>query len=121
MPHYTDKQRKGFSDALNKNKTKNFVRRILDPNIYPRIDNKDGTISTHRMASGESDGRYFAYPTIIQDSHGQLQQLKDKEAFNYARQTGESIEFDSDIDAKAFAEGGYKTVKDVNIGEEDLF
>jgi len=93
---------------LELNSEKNFVKRIIDPVSYPVIENEDGSISTHRMASGEADGRHFVYPTIIQDKKGSLRQLNDDEAWNHAMDTGEFIEFGDEIEARNFAEGDYK-------------
>lgn len=84
-----------------------FEQRILNPSKFSAIDNGDGSESTHRMAYGEVDGKFVAYPTIVQRGKA-LQQLGDDEAFNYAMRTGEHRTFDSEKDASAYAEGGYK-------------
>lgn len=86
----------------------NFEQRILRPNDYPSIDNGDGTDSTHRMAYSESDNQYYAYPTIVQASDGKLVPLGDREAWEYARSTGEFRKFGSEKDAADYAAGGYK-------------
>lgn len=87
----------------------NFEQRVLKPNSYPVIRNEDGSESTHRMAYGEVDGRYVAYPTIVQRGKAaQLTQLGDREAFEYAMGTGEHRVFRTEDEAKAYAEGGYK-------------
>jgi hypothetical protein len=95
-------------DVLKANASKNFVKRIMNPKNFPVIDNGDGSVSTHRMASGETDGRFIAYPTITQDKDGSLRQREDRDAFNHAMKTGEFIEFNTDQEAREFAEGGYK-------------
>ena len=51
-------------DVLEANKDVPFVDRILNPDKYPVQKNKDGSISTHLMAYGESDGEYVVYPTL---------------------------------------------------------
>lgn len=91
-------------------KTKlNFEQRVLKPNEYPAINNEDGSVSTHRMAYGETDGRYVAYPTIIQPPKtNQLVELGDREAFEYAMGSGEFRSFKTEKEAKNYAEGGYK-------------
>lgn len=86
----------------------NFEQRILKPNSYPAIDNGDGTESTHRMAWGEVDGKYIAYPTIVQAPDKSLVQLSDEGAFQHAMKSGEYREFSKPEDASAYAEGGYK-------------
>lgn len=84
-----------------------FEQRILNPNKFGAIDNGDGSESTHRMAYGETDGRFVAYPTIVQRGKA-LQQLGDDEAFDYAMRSGEHRSFKTEAEAKAYAEGGYK-------------
>lgn len=87
----------------------NFEKRILNPSSYPSVPNDDGSISTHRMAYGETDGRYVAYPTIIQPKKtNQLVQLNDREAFEYAMNSGEFRSFKTEEEAKSYSEGGYK-------------
>lgn len=84
-----------------------FEQRILKPSKYGAIDNGDGSESTHRMAYAETDGKFVAYPTIVQDGKG-LKQLGDREAYEYAMKKGEHRAFDSEDEAKSYAEGGYK-------------
>lgn len=87
----------------------NFEQRILQPEKYGSIDNGDGTVSTHRMAWGEADGKYVAFPTIVQDKKsGDLRELADDEAFKYAMENKEYRAFDKPEDAESYAEGGYK-------------
>ncbi|QHJ82504.1 MAG: hypothetical protein [Bacteriophage sp.] len=87
----------------------NFEQRVLKPNEYPAISNEDGSVSTHRMAYGETDGKYVAYPTIIQPKKtNQLVELGDREAFEYAMNSGEYRSFKTEDEAKTYAEGGYK-------------
>jgi hypothetical protein len=95
--------------VLEANARKNFIQRARYPELAPVIHNPDGTISTHRMASGEADGRYYAYPTIVQDPRTKaLRHLGGREAFDYAMRTGEHVAFPSAEEAEAFATGGYK-------------
>ena len=85
---------------------KEFEKRAKNPNQLS-IKNPDGTKSTHKMASAEVDGKFIAYPTIIQRGGG-LQQLSDEDAFKYAMETGEYKEFNTEEEAQVYAEGGYK-------------
>jgi hypothetical protein len=87
---------------------KNFVDRYMRPSQYPTLPNSDGSVSTHRMTSAEVDGKYIAYPTIVQIPTGELQELGDDEAFEYAMKHREYMEFPTDNQAREFAEGGYK-------------
>lgn len=84
------------------NKDKNFIQRVINPYIFPTINNPDNTYSTHRMAWAEQDGYFYAYPTIQQDSNGQLQQLSGEKAFNSALDSGEFIKFPSAKEAEWF-------------------
>lgn len=93
---------------LEKNKDKDFVKRILAPDKYPVITNKDGSISTHLMSWGQSDNGYFVYPTIINTKEG-LKRLSDDEAWNHAISSKEFIRFDSPEEADWFSKN-YKSV-----------
>ena len=71
-----------------RNKHLNWVDRGLNPDKYPKIDNQDGTFSTHRLAYSTGDnGEAYVYPTIIQNDKGELEQLDDKAAWEYAKKT----------------------------------
>jgi len=101
---------------------KNFVRRLYGSDYEGRFaknittplvtEDEDGfnvDYSTHKMASAEVDGKYIAYPTVVQKKgEGNLTQLSDAEALEYALQNNEYLSFSSDAKAKAYAEGGYK-------------
>jgi len=99
-------------DAINavlyKHKDKNFVQRILKPDPKNVLDNGDGSFSTHSMAYGEADGKYFVYPTVVQTEQG-LQRLDDRQAWEYSVKTGEAIPFDTAEEAEWFSQN-YKKV-----------
>ena len=106
------------TDRINKilqaNAGKDFVKRILDPDNSPSIDmGKDAEGNpqrgTHFMASGEADGKFYAYPTIQRMSDGSLKKMESNEAFQEAFSNGELIEFATDEEAKWFA-SSYKKV-----------
>ena len=88
--------------SLTANADKDFVRRILDPAIYPVLQNEGGGVSTHSMANSEADGRYFSYPTVVRKG-GDLVRLGGREAIDHAKKTGEYIEFPSDEEALNFS------------------
>jgi hypothetical protein len=88
---------------LQANKEKDFVKRILDPENSPSIDMGGGMTGTHFMASGEADGKFYAYPTIQRMADGSLKKMEANEAFQQAVSNGELIEFASDEEAKWFA------------------
>jgi hypothetical protein len=96
------------ADILVSNESKDFVKRILRPEKYPVIKNKDGSVSTHKMSWGEADGKYRVYPTIV-NKNGRLKRLSDKRAWDYANKTGEYIEFSSPEEADRFSKD-YKII-----------
>ena len=83
---------------LNQNKDLNFVQRMYQPNTPSIIIPGQPYPATHFMES--ADG--LVYPTVVQMSDGSLQYLGDN-AYNYANQTGEYIEFPNDRQARRFA------------------
>lgn len=98
------------SPTIRNDTSLNFEQRVLKPNSYGAIQNQDGSESTHRMAYGETEGKYVAYPTIVQSGKDpkQLTQLNDREAFEYAMRNREFRSFNTEEEAKQYAEGGYK-------------
>ena len=86
-------------------KTTNFEQRIQNPVL--KINNKDGTTSTHKMMSFEADGKYYAAPTIV-EQNGKLIELSSDDAINYAFKNKEYKEFKTDKEAKDYANNGYK-------------
>lgn len=82
--------------------------------ISPRVGerkNKDKSVSTHLMTYTSADGKFFAYPTLFQNKDGKWVQKDDSkqwEAFKEAQVRGELFEFDTEEDAKNFAEGNWK-------------
>ncbi|MDB4352377.1 hypothetical protein OAA60_02990 [Porticoccaceae bacterium] len=86
-----------WSEKLKQNSGMNFVQRAINPNIFPRINNADGSVSTHLMAAEvDENGDWYAFPTIIQDGSGELIKMSTPEAFDYAKRSGESIPFGKD-------------------------
>ncbi len=101
-------KRDKLTSILNANKGKNFVKRIIDRDKYPVLDNGDGTHSTHSMAWGEVDGRYVVFPTVQQEGEG-LVRFGDSEAFGRSMRNGEYIEFADPAEAEWFSHD-YKSV-----------
>jgi hypothetical protein len=83
-----------------------FVDRYKSPSSNPVINNDDGTVSTHRMAYSNVDGKYLAYPTIAMID-GSLVDLG-PQALDYAMYTGQFKEFDKEQEAVKYAYDGYK-------------
>lgn len=95
-----------------------FVDRYMNPEGKPVIDNGDGTVSTHLMMDTEVDGRYFAYPSIIRTKNkGSLRELGGDEAWEYAKASGEYLEFDTSEAARSYAKNGYKNTINVEAPE----
>jgi len=91
-------------NILNANRKIGFVQRILKPNDFPKLPNKDGSFSTHSMVWGESDGKYIVFPTVLFDGK-QLQRFDPETAFKHVMQTGNFIEFPTAKDAAEFSVG----------------
>ena len=92
---------------LDANVDKDFVQRVNEiaggSKTFPRIDNPDGSISTHLMSWGEGDGNYYVYPNIHRDDEGNLKDYG-KDAFRQAMKTGEFIQFDTAEEADWFSQ-----------------
>jgi len=86
-------------------KLKNFEKRALNPS--QSIKNPDGTTSTHKMASAEVDGKYIAFPTIV-EKDGKLVELSVDDAIDYALKNDEFRSFKTEKESQEYAEGGYK-------------
>jgi len=96
---------------------KNFVRRTQGgdvggefmPRVTASIPTEDGGSATHKMASAEVDGKYIAFPTVVQKKgEDSLTELSVDEALDYALQNNEYLSFSSPMKAQAYAEGEYK-------------
>ena len=88
-----------------------FIDRINNPENYPVIYNKDGTVSTHRMAAevDKNTGQWYAFPTIVQLPDGTLYEFKDNmQAKKYNLRTGNYLPMESKTKALEYADGGYK-------------
>lgn len=84
-------------NILSRNKSKNFVQRILNPQKYPSLQESDGSVASHKMAWAEVGGegeptKYIVYPTVIYDGK-RLRDYGDS-AIDKVLQTGEYISFD---------------------------
>ena len=98
-------KRKSTLEFLQKHSEKNFVKRLLNPHIFPVMKDvlTPGDIGTHLMSSGEYSGKNIVYPEIIQDlNSGQLKRLGRREAMDHAIKTGEYLSFDTREEAEDF-------------------
>lgn len=92
-------------------KTKQDLTEKDVQSVAPRTgvrNNADNSVSTYKMAWGESDGKYVAYPTLFQDEQGNWYEPKDP--FKEAVKKGEVFEFNSEQEAEKFALGSWKGV-----------
>ena len=87
-----------------------FLARIRDPDSYPFIKNKDGSISTHRMAAEvDENGNWFVFPTIVQLPSGELYEFKDSSKdMEYNLKNNNYLPMKSKKEALTYAKGGYK-------------
>ena len=88
-----------------------YLNRVLKPEKYPFLKNKDGTVSTHKMvAEKDEKGNWFAFPTIVQLPDGTLHKFTDRsQAMSYNLRTGNFKAFKKNKDkAIEYAKGGYK-------------
>ena len=101
---------------LAEHRDKDFVKRILYHDKYPVINNEDGSVSTHRMAAEKTpDGRWLVFPTIVNTKDGLVEFPVGEgefpeDAWRYALENQEYIEFEDGDEAQWFAKGGYKSV-----------
>jgi len=92
-----------------KEKQPEWVDRILNPQKYPYIVNKDKSVSTHRMAAEvDENGNWYVFPTIVPDGKGGLKELDNMEAFDYALSNKQYMLMPSKEEAIEYAKGGYK-------------
>ena len=61
-----------------------FLDRIQNPNDYPYITNKDGSISTHKMsAEVDENGNWYVFPTIVKMPTGELYEFNDPVSYTH--------------------------------------
>jgi len=90
-------------ELLLKHRNKDFINRILNVNEFPVLENRDGTVSTHSMSYGEIDGRFYVFPTVVQNDEGKLMRLGPDTAWTRAITSGDALEFDNEQDAADFS------------------
>lgn len=93
---------------LRRNRSKDFVRRVLDPQNYPTLPLPQfgpQTFGTHLMSSAQiSPDKSIVYPNIVYDRRTKaLRLLPPKEAVDHALSTGEYISFSTPEEADAFS------------------
>lgn len=100
-----------YSEVLEANKSKNFIKRILDFKSAPApLPDEAGRKQTHRMSAeylGEKGTVPAAFPLVIERG-GKLVKLSKSEAADHARKTGEYVAFKDIKSADQFSRS-YKT------------
>ena len=90
--------------TIEENKEKGFVQRILRPEQYPKLQNKDGSFSTHSMSWGNIDGKNIVFPTVLYDKDNNvLRRYTPREAIDHSLKTGNFIEFKTPEEADYFS------------------
>ena len=97
---------KGWSPFAQKPKTRQGSVYVGDKQFSNKPMYEDHEPSTHLMAYGESDGKFVAFPTLFQDNDGTWQQPDD--AFREAIKRKEIYQFNTEQEAKDFADGSWK-------------
>lgn len=92
---------------LQGNQDKNFIQRILKPDLYPLLDewNGPGTFGSHLMSSAEVNGKNIAYPNIVQhpgEWNLKMFDPKGTEAIDYALKNNEYLQFNTPEEALWF-------------------
>ena len=96
-----------MSEARAKKNKPEFIDRINNPEKYPYISNKDGSVSTHRMSAelDEKTGQWYVFPTIQFDGK-KLQVYEDNfKALEKALKTGNFLKMSSKEDAIRYTGG----------------
>jgi len=110
VSQYNKEQEGELSDTekvLRDNKNVPFVKRILQGDKGPVRKNEDGTESSHLMAWGEADGKYYVYPTLTYKD-GKWDEPEDP--MKTALDEKNYIAFDDKEKAVEFAAGSWKEV-----------
>ena len=90
-----------LAQILYDNEDKEFVKRILNPNVYPRL-NVGNREASHLMSWGEVDNKFLVYPTV-QWGKGRLTRYSPEEALMRALEAGNFINFKNAEEAEWFS------------------
>lgn len=105
-PIRPDQDIERLNSILAEHRDKNFVQRILHPNIFPLLKLPAGDIGdygTHMMSYSTNQNGAMVYPEIIQDPNtGRLVRLGRDEAYDYALKNGQYIPFKTPEEADWF-------------------
>jgi hypothetical protein len=108
MPFPKNKDKRKVIGILASSVQKDFVKRILVPDAYPKIQLNEIDYATHQMSdTTDEKGRGYVYPNIQADKRGHLKDYG-KGAFERAKQTGDYIKIKNKEEAGWFAANNYK-------------
>ena len=109
-PYQEQMDRLGFDNGGEASGPPKFEKRIArpDPKMFIK-DPKSGSPQTHRMGWGDIEGKFIAYPTIVEQDGKLIQYKNNKETMKLMKKTGNFKAFDTEKEAKAYAGGGWKT------------
>jgi len=87
-----------------------FEKRIArpDPEMFIK-DPESGNPQTHRMGWGKIDGKFIAYPTIVEQDGKLVQYDNNTETMKLMKKSGNFKAFDTKEEAEAYADGSWKT------------
>ena len=105
-----DSERKGFESGGTSGPPK-FETRIARPDPKMFIPDSKGNPQTHRMAWGNIEGQFIAYPTIVEQDGKLVQYENNTDTMKLMKKTGNFKAFDTKEEAEAYADGGWKTKK----------
>jgi len=110
-----------------------FITKSLDAQQSRKMgrNNGDGSISTHKMAYAEEDGRFVAFPTLFPtnpDIHSawpeRWTEFADndwEDALAFAKTRGEVYYFDTEEEAEKFADGAWKNISSPEIFAQQFY
>ena len=91
---------------------RNFVKRIAEPDKYPKLELDKDNYATHKMSYSQVGDSFIVYPKVIHDEKtNTLKELPHNEAIDHAFQNNEFIHFDKEDEADWFSKN-YKKVWD---------
>ena len=109
-PYQEQMDRLGFDKGGEALGPPKFEKRIArpDPKMFIK-DPKSGNPQTHRMAWGNIEGQFIAYPTIVEQDGKLVQYENNTDTMKLMKKNGNYKAFDTKEEAEAYADGGWKT------------
>jgi len=109
-PYQEQMSRLGFDKGGEALGPPKFEKRIArpDPKLFIK-DPESGNPQTHRMAWGNIDGKFIAYPTIVEQDGKLVQYENNTDTMKLMKKSGNVKVFDTKEEAEAYADGGWKT------------